>query len=279
MEEKAQPVGQLFSMIYCDRDVPIRDSEYFRRRIGSFCQTELDEYHPELAKFLTHETGIPIENYHYYYKIEDFFLKIEPVRMLNAITLVWRFLGTKDAIKLKSWYDFVQRTLREENLSYRIDEQCGVHYLIDDEFNRNKVSALKCLERAKYAGVKAAFEDAHRHLDSSDTKASVRSIFESLEIIIRQMVETQNLNRFAVEKLLKPLVLERDKSDNTALNSIERVFNGFAQWVDGMHFYRHGQGEQEPTAPPIEFAVFVLSSGASYLRWLVDIDSIVNQQE
>jgi len=52
----------------------------------------------------------------------------------------------------------------------------------------------------------------------------------------------------------------------------EGLFAGFADWVDAVHNYRHGQGLPEPVAPPIDLTVYMLSSGASFLRWLVTID-------
>ena len=42
--------------------------------------------------------------------------------------------------------------------------------------------------------------------------------------------------------------------------------------LDSIHNFRHGQDVQEPKDPPIEFTVYILSSGASFLRWLVEID-------
>jgi len=68
-----------------------------------------------------------------------------------------------------------------------------------------------------------------------------------------------------------PWTKKRCRSKTTAKIVTSKAFDGFADWVDGMHYYRHGQGQPEPVTPPIEFAVYVLSSGAAFLRWLVAI--------
>lgn len=47
---------------------------------------------------------------------------------------------------------------------------------------------------------------------------------------------------------------------------------GSPEWVDGMHNYRHGQDVPDPVAPPMDLAVYIFSSGTSFLRWLVEID-------
>lgn len=278
MVENDIPVGQLFSQVYCDRVAPISDSEVFRRRLASFCKAKFPEYNHLLGRYLEYELGFKFEQTAYY-DFTELFLKIDLPRMLNSITLIYRFFHPgKDIVKAGNWLVFVSRALNEENIGYYLDRSCGVHYLVDEEFSHNKVSALKCLETTKYAAVLAAFTDAHRHIDSNppDSKAAIRSIFESLEILVRQMVETRNLNKYAVEKLLKPIVLEKYRGDITATQAVDKVIDGFAQWVDGMHFYRHGQGQDEPVAPPMDFTILVLSSGASYLRWLVEIDSLLN---
>lgn len=272
------PEGQLFTHVYCDRGIPINDSETFRRRIGRFCQDLTWDYNYEFGKYLIKETGLKFP-YGNFYKIEDFFVSVELKYMLNAITLVWRFLDHDHEDSLytqdlaEDWKLFVKRTLNEENLGYRLDDKCGVHYLIDEEFERNRISTVSCLQDSKYSAVLAAFEDSHRHLDSipPDTKASVRSLFESIEILIKQMVSTDRLNKKAVTKL-KDIAVLAYSDDKTAQKVVGHIFNGFANWVDGMHNYRHGQDIPEPVAPPMDLTVHIISSGTSFLRWLVEID-------
>lgn len=92
------------------------------------------------------------------------------------------------------------------------------------------------------------------------------------------MVTTSNLNKWVAENSLKQLAIETFKDDATALKVIDSIFDGFGKWIDGIHNYRHGQGLPEPVAPSVGFAVFVLSSGASYLRWLVEIDTLQKKQ-
>ncbi|MBI5184651.1 MAG: hypothetical protein HZA01_02860, partial [Nitrospinae bacterium] len=131
------------------------------------------------------------------------------------------------------------------------------------------------LGNAKYAAVRTAFEHAFEELDATQphTKDAVRSIFESLEILVKQMVDTQNLNEWIVKNSLKDKALNAYGNDPAAKDSIGKMFDGFAQWVNSIHNYRHGQEGPEPVAPSIEFAVYALSSGAAFLRWLVDMDS------
>ncbi len=106
-----------------------------------------------------------------------------------------------------------------------------------------------------------------------DTKAAVRSIFESIEILVRLMIPgTKNLNKWVVQNPLKEIAHKKYVHDEIALKTISGIFDGLGEWFDALHNYRHGQGKEEPVAPPLEFAVYILSSGASFLRWLIELD-------
>lgn len=160
-------------------------------------------------------------------------------------------------------------------MAYALDDKCGVHYFVDEEFERNRVSALGCLTSGRYAGVRAAFDDAHKHLDSQppDTKAACRSTFEAIEILARLIVPgSKNLNAWLVTNKLKPLALAVAQ-DAIEGDTIGKVFDGFSQWADGLHNYRHGQGVERAVAPSLSLTVYVISIGAAMLRWLVEIDS------
>ena len=203
--------------------------------------------------------------------------------VLDVITIICRFFETKSykpeyqqkcwGEKAK-WHKFVERVFMEENLGYSLDEKCGVHFLVDEEFAHNRITALSCLDSSRYAGVREAFNSSHSYLDANppDTKAAVRSMFEALEILARMMVETKNLNKGFVNSKLIPLVADIYSHDPIAVKTITGLFAGFSEWVDAIHNYRHGQGLPEPVDPPLDMAVYILSSGASFLRWLTEVD-------
>lgn len=290
-------VGELFARQYIERGAPVQDNLLFRSRLDAFLQANHYKDYAEIAAYIRQESGLVVETYwsdtfkSVYYKFTEFFTKTKIEFVLSTVTLIWRFLhnkypqmvrneNSKTSVwvqgypKADAWRAFVSRTMREENMSYSLDEKCGVHFFIDEEFERNRVTALSCLTAARYAGVKAAFEQAHSYLDAqpSDTKASVRAAFEAVEILVRLMdSQSKNLNRWMVENKLKPLALAQ-AFDPTESAVIDKLFDGFALVVDGLHGYRHGQGSQQPVAPSLTVAVYVVSTVAATLRWLIAID-------
>jgi hypothetical protein len=56
-----------------------------------------------------------------------------------------------------------------------------------------------------------------------------------------------------------------------------QLLNGFKDWIDAAHNYRHEAGREGPSQPPLTLTVQMVSVGASFLRWLGDLDAIEQQ--
>jgi hypothetical protein len=282
------PAGQLFSRLYIKRGAPTQDSQLFRNRLSGYLEAKHYPDYRDIAKYLQQEAGLIVvsmwveKSGYAYFDFPKFFTETKIEFVLDSITLIWQFLKGKYTIertsrapKADAWHEFVARAFRQENISYSLDDLCGVHYFVDEEFERNRVSVLRAAGAPRYAAVRHAFESAHSYLDAQppDTKASVRSMFEAIEILARLMdANSNNLNKWQVENKLKPQVLSKI-NDLTEKAALSKLLDGVADWVDALHIYRHGQGVQEPVNPSLETAVYVLSSGAATLRLLLGTDS------
>jgi hypothetical protein len=294
MSKGTPPTGELFSRLYIERGAPSRDSPPFRKRLEAFLSATYSEDNAKLVSYLKQEAGIEIpttwlEKYHtLYYNFPQFFSQAPIEEVLSAITLIFRFLektyppyfaatGKKvTSSNVSGWIEFVGRALREENVGYTLDEKCGVHFLVDEEFERNRVSALRAADAARYSAVRAAFEIAHQALDSTppNTKQAVRSMFEALEILAKLMVPgATRLNAELVKKALAGIA-QGTTTEPTERLVLEKVMHSFADYVDGVHFYRHGQATNEPIEPSVPLAVHVMAMGASFLRLLLEADAI-----
>lgn len=275
------PVGELFSHVYLSGGPLLRDKVTFRRRLGVYCQNNFSN--GSLGDFLRVETGLQLPHGYPQYNFEKFFISEEIRNVLNVITLVWRFCHHLDrysrASPWSSWHDFVARVFKEENMGYQLDDQCGVHFFIDEAFERGRQSIIPALGQARYTGVMAAFEDAYSALDREpqDTKKAVRSIFEAIEILAKLMQpQATRLNKQLAE-FIRDQAKAAYVGDATACNVADKMFAGFVDWIDGLHFYRHGQGVEEHVMPPLDMAIFAVGVGTGYLRWLLDLDDRYQQ--
>ena len=160
-------------------------------------------------------------------------------------------------------------------MGYRLDEQCGVHFFVDEAFERSRQSIIPAFGQARYAGVLTAFEGAYSALDSEpqDTKQAVRLIFEAVEILAKLMQpKAARLDKQVIESIRDQAKASYD-GDKTASSVADKMFAGFVDWMNGLHYYRHGQGVEETVMPPLDMAIFAISSGTGYLRWLIEIDA------
>jgi len=160
--------GERFSLVYLDRSTPLKDSERFRNRLASYYNENLYEfYDDETIRIIKRETGAELPYMQAYgYSLEDFFQKNELRDVLDSITLIFQILSNRGTTDATNWLSFVGRALSEESMGYRLDAKGGVHYHVDEEFERNRFSTLSFLENPKYKGTRAAYEDAYRYMDS-----------------------------------------------------------------------------------------------------------------
>jgi len=271
-------VGKRFSLLYLDRSKTLRDSKKFRNRLAALYWESLHSYEDSIVKAIEREIGAKVPFGMSSYIVSQFFEQSELRDLLDSITVIYKTLKDRgQRLVAESWKSFVKRTISEENLGYRLDDECGVHFFVDEEFERNRFSTLTVLEDPQYSGIRAAYDASYKYLDADpiDTKGAVRSMFESIEILVKQMVETKILNKWVVENTLKNKCLKAYEADLTAKNVASKMFDGFAQWVDSVHNYRHGQVGNEPVSPPESLAIYIISSGTAFLRWLVCLNNIL----
>lgn len=277
--------GVPFSRRYLRPAELLKDSRPFRVRLAQYGASNFAkerESAKAVVEALAYRGGIEVKFHISYERSVEQFFKDAPIReVLDAITYIYdRNRGINALIEKrygtgigndehKRWADFVAKVLREECVGYRLDEHCGVHFYVDEEFERNRVSTLASLDSPRLTNARVEYEAAFAHLDRGDTKAAVRSMFEAAEILAKLIVpEAQRLNRELIEKRLRAACLAVAAQDPTEQKAITAVFNSLIDWVDGMHNYRHGQGSPEPVAPSEELAVLSLSIGSAYVRQL-----------
>jgi hypothetical protein len=275
------PHGERFSLVYLERGAPQQDSERMRQRIGHFLRDCLPaDTAPKITQRLRIDMGLVVQYRQYTgYNWPDFLRELALKDFLDLITIVFRQLAFVRPDRYKppmsiAWHVFVSRVFQEENVGYRLDDQGGVHPFIDEEFERSRVAALACLAGERYKPVAGAFDDAHQRLEAGDTKGAIRLVFEALEIQTKLMVDCRNLASAVVRDRLKPIAASAYAGDPTTAAVADKLLDSFCAWIDGMHFYRHGH--KEATEPPLGIAVQILSTGAAYLRWLVELDQARN---
>lgn len=275
------PTGVLYSRLYARPAERLPDSKRFRTRLYGHYTTELFSIIPpkNLFQKLRTSLGITIKySISYtgsYYNIEDFFIEASTRDFLDTITIIWMELHPHHSAQTR-WHSFAALAMAEEHLAYRLDEKCGVHPLIDSEFEKSRALTLECLAHASLAAARAEYDEAHGALAMRppDTKKAVRCVFEATEIVLKQLVPGDRVKRLEateITKHVRPWGEAAYAGNAPALTSVNQFLEGMSNWISSVHQYRHGQAVEEPSPPPLELAVALMSAGSGYIRLLVDL--------
>lgn len=278
MAETDEDLGRRFSQVYLTKGEPQKDSQRARTRLASAVHRHashlLDRVKADIVKELGINGPVYPDREHAW---RDWLSKVELRDVLDVPTIV---VGVIDRFgRGHSPNEFiaeVNRIFGEENLGYRLDWKGGVRYFQDEEFERSRAAAITGLAAPKYQAAAEAFEDAHAALAGAapDTLTAVRRAFDAAENVFKMAFVEARLGAGELTKKLTPLLAQ--KYPGRSANAAKLNAKAFAEWVNACHSYRHAPGEPDPSPPPMDLAVSLVSGAANYLRWLIVLDSQSN---
>lgn len=268
-------IGERFSQVYLDKGTPTCDSIRMRNRVSAAHWEILHSNRGGVIKLIQQETGAKVPYVGAVQSLASFFEQCEIRDFLDSITIIYKYYENQRMQRIaNSWHVFIIRVFKEENVGYQLDEMGGVHFYVDEEFERNKVSVISCLDN--HPAVLDKFSKAYAFLDAdpADTSNAVTSIFEALEILYKHTIHSEGkdrLNSHGVQSKLKPLFQQLHHSNPIETTATNHLLDGFCDWIEAGHMYRHGQKVDQPMSPSIDFAVLYISQGASYLRTILRV--------
>ncbi|GMO40832.1 hypothetical protein BwSF12_43370 [Bradyrhizobium ottawaense] len=280
-----KPVGQRFSHVYLRKDELLQDGPRARRRISAWlgqCQDAQSKEGADLGSFLLAEMGVDIV-YQYGYDWKATFEKFNTVDFLDAVTLTYKYftkmrsspLGMRNPNASVEFLAVCRRIFSEESLAYTIDDGGGVHFKVDAEFATNLNATIAAISGPRYGNVRAEFDKGTSALSAAtpDGKEGIRGVFGAAESLYRLIFpKAPKLTSADSSKQLQSAVQSIYSSDAVAQRAASKMVNAFADWVDACHNYRHEQGVEEHSQPPLDLAIEMISAGAGFVRWLVRFD-------
>jgi len=265
-----------FSQIYLFGGPQLDDSKRFRTRLSGLYWAVVGQHasvNYEVIQVIHRECGVEIQDYGEYRSVTKLIEKGEMRDVLDTISLTYRVITRSrryPSNEIQNWIAEISRYFREENLSYKLDENCVVQRFIDEEFQLTSAAALQGLSLAQLSPAKEALKRGLACLTNvhQDTKGAVVAVFEACEIVAKNLIpEAQNLNAKLCKERLALLCMTPNAGE-TELKVETGVFSAMAEWVNAVHNYRHGQAEAEVVAPNLELAVQLVSMGCTFTRRL-----------
>jgi hypothetical protein len=168
------------------------------------------------------------------------------------------------------------RSLKKRTYTIEWTNEEEFHFRFDAEFESNRAATIASLQGARYRAALTAFEDGMAALAKAppDGKGAIRSTFAAAEGLFRLMLEkSPRLTAVEAQQKLEPLLQRIHAQDNAAMGAASKLLNAFKDWIDAAHFYRHEEGQKDPVQPPLTLAVQMVSVGASFIRWLAELDA------
>ena len=167
------------------------------------------------------------------------------------------------------------RIFEQENVSYRVDKQGGVHFLHDEEFVHTLHATIAGLSDPRYANSLDRFESGISAINGAtpDGKTGIRNVFEATEGLFRLMFSRAPRLTADQVGVLEPILQRRYAKDGTAAGASAKILASFKDWIEACHFYRHEPGKPDEIAqPPLEIAIHLMSLGAAFIRLLIEAD-------
>ncbi len=275
-----RPQGQRFSHVYLRSPDLLQDSERARRRAAAILDGIKDAN--DAYSILPEKLGIdPVVGVYGGVNWRLTFKDFETRDFLDFITLVYRYLNEKKRGPMYApdanlaWRDGCRVIFSEENLSYEIDDLGGVHFKVDAEFAASKQASIVALGAPRYANARVEFEKAMKALSvaTPDGKEAIRGVFNAVECVYRLIYsKAHKLTSADAIRELQALLQKLYSADPRALRAANPAVKGFGDWIDACHNYRHEEGKEDPSQPPIDLAIYLISTGSAHLRWLISLD-------
>lgn len=277
------PLGQRFSHVYMQRGTPRPDSVRMRHRLALLIDAIPDL--KGLSRIAESELGIASpwstpEGWPRHlakWQLED---------VLDLVTVAYRLLvqklrtGIHNTRAPEQWIAETNRIFSEEYVSYTVDNAGGVRFVVDEEHARNVSASISVLQTPRYANVLHAFEEVGKALNEvpPNGKHAIRSVFAAAEGLFRLVLPNAPRLGGKEAESLRPILQRIYAGDKPALSASAGLLKGFQEWIEAAHFYRHEPGAaDEISQPPLSLAVYIVSVGASHLRWLAEIDAARNE--
>jgi len=279
--ENDPPTGLRFDLAYGERGDPVSDGPELRERINVLfdlivATISRNDARFEIGKFVHRELGVQFRysgTMGYYYDFEELFRSVNLRLFLASLTIIWRALPKGQ--RREGWIAGIERIFREENTYYRIDDEGGVHNLIDAEYERTRRAALAALDGSRYAATREDFDEIQSNLNRlpPSYKGAIEHTFGANENLFRLICgDAYRLTKDEIDKHLKRTIVSHLGDDERSINASMQLADSFSSWTKGAHFYRHRQGQTEPSEAPPQLGLLIVSSGISFLRWLAEID-------
>ena len=264
-----------FSQQYCKPEQLLEDGLFFRGRIVTLYQRcfrsfKTDEY--EFCKKIAAETGVNtfLKNQFAIISIED------PIRcpihkFLDIITVAYQELLHK-TIDI-AYTSEITRIFQEEHMSYCINENGEVHLYLGEEFQKSRIQTLEALCETGSENLISCYKNTYNRLKPGKAyvpKAALRSLYECIEGLVKNITGEARLNSNAIDKLQEPILKHYGNQSNRR-GYVKCKLAAMKDATQALHSFRHADENKEIFEPDIREIDLAFSSCSAFIRWILPV--------
>jgi hypothetical protein len=261
-----------YSQLYIERGARLLDSGRFRVRLEAVFENNFqDLFGDKIARAVKVFQGVEIHSGLRGYLFSEFFKRSEIRDVLDFVTTVFDVVDNETYRKF--WLESIAIIFEQEHVGYRVDGEGIVHPYIDQQFEMTQRAAIEALNQDQFRQARNEFEAAFRHLRGRENIQALRMMFPAVETVAKVIFPGAfpRLTSNEVDRHFAPRMQARYIGNQPAIDAANQLLAGMKNWINAAHQYRHGAGAEEPTNPPDDLVVALLSAGASYLRWIIEV--------
>ena len=264
----------MFSKIYLRQPAGQKDSQRLRNRLAARAAEQLrdDATRTLFVQMVEQETGARVPRGIATWDVAAFFRQADMRDILDAVSCAAKAVGRHGRQAARAWVEFCRRALVEEGMAYRVDDDGGVHYVIDVAFHELADSVVATLSRGRYVAAGASLNNAVEQITKArpEGRHAIRDAFDGVETAFKVGTDSnKDLTSANIAALLTPIVNRRfGGGDQIAQGAATQTLDSLRDWTNACHKYRHGQNLEELVEPPLDLTVVLVGNGLNFARWI-----------
>jgi hypothetical protein len=262
-----------YSSRHLPKEPKAQDSARLRVRLGQFFRSVGIVSAHEASIKVSQKLGVTVQHS----GIGKFLNECSHTDLLDSVTHIFDGLPALekgDDAKIihprEMWLMFVISAFEEENVAYRVLQDASVEPIVDQQFEDDREAVVTNLSSLGFETSHDFVKQATAHLKKPGSDGlAIDAIFKAVENVYKIVSGEGSLRQKESQAFYSKHVTALAAAPEDV--AAKMMLRSLGEWISACHQYRHADDNLMPTPPSRDFAIWVISSGLSHLRWMLAV--------